>query len=128
MSFQVSSNFLNDEEQTKTQMAILGQEMKILRSEIQEPRVNAVEGTRRAVDPNQKGRKNVTRFCNYCRTNGHTPSWCRKNLRDEELKRIENERTAKKRVMFTQDYNKKRRPDHESEQWTRSQDFQRRNN
>ena len=74
VSFQVSSNFLNDEEQTKAQMATLGQEMKDLRSQLQEHRVNAVEGTATAVDPNQKGRQNATRFCNYCRTNGHTPS------------------------------------------------------
>ena len=54
VSLQVSSNFLNDEEQAKTQMATLGQEMKNLASELHEHRVNAVEGTARAVDPNQK--------------------------------------------------------------------------
>ena len=54
VSFQVSSNFLNDEEQTKAQMATLGQEMKNLRSELLEHRVNAVEGNSRTVDPNQK--------------------------------------------------------------------------
>ena len=74
VSFQVSSNFLNDEEQTKAQIATLGQKMKNLRSELQEHRVNAVEGNPRTADPNQKGRQNATRFCNYCRTNGHTPS------------------------------------------------------
>ena len=36
VSFQVSSNLLNDEEQTKVQLATLGQEMKNLRSELQE--------------------------------------------------------------------------------------------
>ena len=128
VSFQVSSNFLNDDEQTKAQMATLGQEMKNLRSELQDHRVNAVEGNPRAVDLNQKGRQNATQFCNCCRTNGHTPSWCRKNIRDEELKRIEKERTAEKKISFTQDYNKKRRPDHGSQQWARGQDFQRRNN
>ena len=128
VSFQVSSKFLNDEEQTKAQMATLGQEMKNLRSELQEHRVNAVEGTTRAVDPNQKGRQDATRFCNYCPTNGHTPSWCRKKIRDEELKRIENERTTEKIVTFTQDYNKKRGPDRGSLEWTSGQDFQRRNN
>ena len=126
VSFQVSSNFLNIEEQTKAQMATLGQSMKNLRSELQEHRVNAVEGNSRTVDPNQKGRQNATRFCNYYRTNGHTPSWCRKKLRDEELKRIENGRTAERKVTFSQDYNKKRGPNHGSEQWTRGQDFQRR--
>ena len=53
VSIQVSSNFLNDGEQTKAQMATLGQEMKNLRSELQEHRVNAIEGNSRAVDPNQ---------------------------------------------------------------------------
>ena len=120
-SFQVSSNFLNDEEQTKAELASLGQEMKNLRTELQEHRVNAVEGTSKPVDPNQKGRQNATRFCNYCRTNGHTPRWCRRKIRDEELKKIENERTAEKRVTFTQDYNKKRGPSHGSGQWNNNQ-------
>ena len=127
VSFQVSSNFSNDEEHTKAEMATLGQEMTSLRSELQEHRVNAVEGNSRTVDPKQKGRQNAIRFCNYCRTNGHTPSWCRKKIRVEELKRIENERTAEKKVTFLQDYDKKRGPDHGSEQWARGQDFQRRN-
>ena len=109
-------------------MATFGQDMKNLRSELQEHRVIAVEGNPRTVDPNQKGGQNATRLCNYCRTNGHTPSWCRKKTRDEELKRIEIERNAEKKVTFTQDYNKKRGPDHGWQQWTRGQDFQRRNN
>ena len=123
VSIQVSSNFLNNEEQTKAQMATLGQEMKNLRSELQEHRVNAIKREPRTVDPNQKGRQNATRFCNYCRTNGYTRSWCRKKTRDEELKRIERERTAEKELTFSQDYNKKRGPDQGSEQWTRGQDF-----
>ena len=64
LSFQVSSNFLNDEEQTRAQMATLGEKMKNLQSEPQEHRVNAVEENRRTVDPNQKERQNTTRFCN----------------------------------------------------------------
>ena len=42
VSFQVSSNFLNDEEQTKAELATLGQEMKNLRTELQEHRVNVM--------------------------------------------------------------------------------------
>ena len=49
VSFQVSSNFLNDEEQTKAQLATLGLEIKNLRSELQEHRVNAVERNSRTV-------------------------------------------------------------------------------
>ena len=121
--FQVSSNFLNDEEQTKAKLALLGKEMKNLRTEFQEHRVNAIEGTSKPVHPNQKGRQNATRFCGYCRTNGNTPSWCRKKIRDEQLKRIENERTAEKKVTFTQDYNKKRGPSHGSGQWKNTRNF-----
>ena len=80
VSFQVSSNFLNDEEHTTAQLATLGQEMKNLRSELQKRRLNAVEVIPRTVGPNQKGSQNATRFCNHCRTSGHTPSWCRKNI------------------------------------------------
>ena len=35
VSYQVSSNFLNDEEQTKVQLASLGQETRNLHSEIE---------------------------------------------------------------------------------------------
>ena len=52
LSFQVSSNFVNNEEQTKAQMATLGQEMKNLLSGLEEHRFNAVEGNPRTVDPN----------------------------------------------------------------------------
>ena len=73
------------------------QEMKSLKFELQEHRVNALEGTTRPIDPNKKRKQIATRFCNYCRTNGHTPSWCRKKIRDEELNRIENKRTAERK-------------------------------
>ena len=119
VSYQVSSNFRKDEEQTKVQMASSGQEMKKLRSELQEHRVNALENPRQP-DPNQKGRQNATRFCNYCRTNGHTPSWCRKKIRGEEIKKKQDGMTAEKRVTFTNDYNKRRGPSHGSGQFTYS--------
>ena len=117
VSYQVSSNFLNDEEQTKVQLASLGEEMKNHRSELQEHRVTALENTLQP-DPNQKGRQNATRFRKYCRTNGHTPSWCRKKIRDEEIRRIQNGMVADKRVTFTSDYNKRRGPSKGSGQFT----------
>ena len=54
LSLQVPANLLNGEEQTKAQMATLGQEMKNLQFEQQDHRLNVVEGNLRAVDPNQK--------------------------------------------------------------------------
>ena len=112
VSFQVSSNFLNSDEQTKAEIATLGKEMKNLRAELQEHSINAIEGTPKTADTNQKGLQNATRFSGFCRTSGHTQSWCRKKIRNEELKRIEKERTSEKKVTFTQDYNKKRGHSH----------------
>ena len=100
VSFPISSNFLNDEEQTKAQMANLGEEIKNLRSALQEHRVNAVERTTQPINPNKTGRHNGTRFCNYIAQNGYTPSWCRRKIRHENLKRIENERTAEKSHVY----------------------------
>ena len=117
VSYQISSIFLNDEEQTKVQLASLGQEMKNLRSELQEQRVKALQNPL-LCDPNQKGRQSATRFCNCCRTNGHTPRWCRKKIRDEEVKKIQNGKMAEKRVTFTNDYIKRRGPSHGSGQLT----------
>ena len=117
VSYQVSSKFLKDEEQTKVELASLGQEMKNLRSELQEHRGNALENPR-LPDPNQKGRQNATRFCNYCRNNGHTPMWSKKKIRDEDIKKAQDGMMAEKRVTFTNDYNKRRGPSHGSGQIT----------
>ena len=119
VSYQVSTSFLNDEEQNKAQMASLGQELKNLRTELKEHRINALEANKRPVDPNQKGRQNATRFCGYCRTNGHTSNYCRKKIRVEEAKKLQNEATAEKKVTFTQDNNKQRGPSHGSGDMTR---------
>ena len=101
VSYQVSTSFLNDEEQNKTQMASFGQEFKNLRTELKAHRINALEWNQRPVDPTQKGRQNAKRFCGFCRTNGHTPNYCRKKIRDEEIKNLQNEATAERKVTFT---------------------------
>ena len=119
VSYQVSSNFLNDEKQTILQLASLGQERKNLSSELQQHRVNALENPLQ-LDPNQKGRQNATRFCNYCRTNGHIPSWCIKKFRDKEIKKLQDGMMAEKRVTLTNDHNKRRGPSHGSGQFTYS--------
>ena len=124
VSYQVSTSFLKDDNkaQGKAQMASLGQELKNLRTELKEHRVTALEGNQRRVDPNQKGRQNATRFCGYCRTNGHTPNYCRKKMRDGEVKKLKNEATAEKKVTFTKDYNKRRGPSHGSGNWASRRD------
>ena len=122
VSYQVSTSFLNDEKQNKAQMATLGQKLKNVRTQLREHRVNAVEGNQKPIDPNQKGRQNATRFCGYCRTNGHAPSYCRRKTRDEEVKKLQNEATTEKKVTFTQDYNKRRGPSHGSGSWINRND------
>ena len=99
-------------------MAHLGRELKNLRSELKELRINSLEGNQKPIDPNQKSRQNVARFCGNCRTNGHTPNYCRKKIRDEEIKKLQYE----KNVTFTQDYNKRRGPSHGAGNWTSRND------
>ena len=64
----------------------------------------------------------ATRFCSYCRTNGHTPNWCRKKMRDEEIKKVQNESNPERRITFTNDYNKRTGPGHGSRFQTRLPD------
>ena len=97
---QVSTSFFNDEDQNKFQ--IRGKEIKNLQTELREHKVNAVEGNQRLIDPNQKERQNATKFCGYCRSNGQTTRFCRRKVRDEELKKLQNETTAEKKVTFNQ--------------------------
>ena len=103
-------------------MASLGQELKSLRTELKEHRINASQRNQKLIDPNQKGRQNATRFCGYCRTNGHTPIYCRKNIRDEEIKKLQEGATAEKTVTFIHYYNKRRGPSHGSGSWTSRND------
>ena len=122
VSYQVSTSFLNDEEQNKAQMASLGKEFKNLRTELKEHRINALEGNQRPVEPNRKGRQNAIMFFGYCRTNGHTSNFCRNKMRNEGIKKLQNEATAEKKVLFTQDYNNRRGLSHGSGYWTSRND------
>ena len=123
VSYQISTRFLNDGEQKKTQMVCVEQEFKNLRTELKEHRINAdLEGNQKPIDLNQKERQNATRFFGYCRTNRHTPKYCRNKIRDEEIKKLQNETTAEKKVTFTQDYDKRRGPSHGSVNWTSQND------
>ena len=95
---EVSSTFLSHEAQTKAKLTTLGQEIKNLRSELKEYHVNAVAITSRTFHPDQQGRQKLTRFCNYCHKNGHTLNWCRKKMRDEEVRKIRNDMSSKRNI------------------------------
>ena len=53
---------------------------------------------------------------------GHTPNWCRKKMRDEEVKKVQNEANTERRITFTNDYNKRTGPGHGSRFPTRLPD------
>ena len=86
---EIFSTFLSYEEQTKAELASLGQEIENLRSELREYHVNAIAVSCRTFRHGQQGRKRTTRFCDYCRKNGHTLNWCRKKMPDEEVRKCD---------------------------------------
>ena len=101
---QVCSNFLHDVEQIKTELATMRQEMRNLRTELQEHRFNCMEGNSRPWAPTQKGNQKTVRFCNYCQKNGHTRNWCRKKMRDQEIRRIQKEMSFKRNHVPNQNH------------------------
>ena len=92
---QVCSNFLHDVEQIKIELDTMRQDMRKLRLELQVHRVNAMEGNSRPWASTQKGKQTTVRFCNYCQKKGHTLKWCRKKMRDEEIRKIQYEMSSK---------------------------------
>ena len=95
---EVSPTFLSHEAQTKAELATLRQEIKNFRSELKEYHVNVVAVTSRTFHPNQQGRQKLTRFCNYCHKNEYTLNWCRKKMRDEDVRKIRNDMSSKRKI------------------------------
>ena len=99
---QISSNYLHDVEQLKTDLATLGQEIRNIRAELQKHRVNTMKGNSRSWALTQKEKQK--RFCNYCHKKRHTPNWCRKKMRDEEIRRVQQDLSLKKNTAPTREY------------------------
>ena len=95
---EVCSTFLSHEAQTIAELATLGQEIRNLRSDLKEYHVNAVALTSRTFHPDQQGRQKTIRFCNYCHKNGLTLNWCRKKMRDEEVRKIRNDMSSQRKI------------------------------
>ena len=68
---EVSSTFLSCEGETQAELATLGQELKTW-TELRKYHVNARAIFCRTFYHGQQGRQETTRFCDYCRRNGHT--------------------------------------------------------
>ena len=62
-------------------------------------------------DPNIKSRPNSTRFCDYCRSNGHSISRCTKKQIDDSVNKLRNELVEPRRpnITFSNDYRKNNR-------------------
>ena len=100
LMLQVSSNFLHDVEQIKAKLTTLSQELRNLRVEFQEHRLNAMEGNSRPWAPTQYGNQKTVRFCHYCHKNGHTPKWCRKKKCETKKYEKYNMKCPPKIIMF----------------------------
>ena len=69
---------------------------------------------------NNKSRQNATRFCHYCRRNGHTLQYCRIKAFDDERKHQYNRENQQKKPTFTNDYNKRKGPNFGSQNYHNS--------
>ena len=102
---EVSSTFVFHEGQTKAELATLAEEVKILRSECKEHHVNAIAVNPQTFHPDQQRRqKPAARFCNYCHKNGHRLNWCRKKMRDEEVRKVRFQMSSRRKTLPTLNY------------------------
>ena len=101
---QICANFLHDVEQIKIELATMRQEMRNPRTKLQEDRVNCMQRNFRPWAPTEKGNQKTVRFCNYCQKNGHTSKWCRKKMRDEEIRRVQYDMSFNKNIAPIPEY------------------------
>ena len=91
LSYTVTTALTGGESHADPLIQEMRDDLKGIKLQIKEQMNNTINAVEITVDPNATGRRMATRFCGYCRTNGHTPNWCRKKMRDEEVKKVQNE-------------------------------------
>ena len=101
---QVCSKFLYVVEHIKTQLVRKRQEMRNLRTELQEHRVICMEGNFRPWAPTQKANQKTVWLCNNCQKNVHPPKWCRKEMRGEEIRRVQHDMSFNKSIAPIREY------------------------
>ena len=93
-------------------MTSLETQIKELTKLIKNQEVSAIneQHSFRRRDPDVKGRPNKTRFCDYCRMNGHSISRCSKKQVQDEVNKLRKELTIKndRKVSFETDYKRNR--------------------
>ena len=93
---EVSSTFLSHEAQTEAELATLGQEIKKPSIRVERISRQCRSSNFRDFSSQSTRKKKTTRFCNYCHKKGHTLNWCRRKMRDEELRKIRNDMSSKR--------------------------------
>ena len=90
------------------ELITLERKINDLSSPLKSNEVNAIDSSSPR-DPNIKGRPNTTRFCEYCRTNGH--SKCTKKQIDDSVNKLRKEIVEPRRqnLTFSNDYRKNNR-------------------
>ena len=95
-------------ESTTDKMTSLETQIKELIKLIKNQEVSAIndQNSFQRRHPDIKGRPNSTRFCEYCRMNGHSISRCSKKHFQDEVNKLRKELTTKneRRVSFEIDY------------------------
>ena len=91
-------------ERIKIGLATMHQELRNLRTELQQHRVNCMKGNFKPWAPTQKGQQKTVRFCNYCRKNGLTPNLYRQKIRDEEIRKVQRDMSFKKNLAPIREY------------------------
>ena len=83
--YSVSSEFVpNSTNDQNSKLDSLVKQVRELSTFLREQQVNALNQTNtRTNDVNTKSRQNATRFCHYCRRNGHTLQYCRTKAFDD---------------------------------------------
>ena len=71
-----------------TRLHYLEQQIKELTAIFKEQQVNQItQPNSRPANADNKSRQKMTRFCSYCRRNGHTLMYCRTKTYDDEIKK-----------------------------------------
>ena len=111
-TYSVRSEFVpNSTNEQNSKLDSLEKQVRELSTLLKEQQVNALnQANTRTNDVNNKSRQNATRFCHYCRRNGHTLQYCRTKAFDDERKRQYNRENQQKKPTFTNDYNKRKGP------------------
>ena len=109
VSSELAPNSTNDQ---SSRFNLMGQQIKEIMSLLKEQQFNLTSQVNHFIqkDVNNKSRQPATRFCLYCRRNGHTIQFCRNKASDDEFRRQQARQNQERKQTFTHDYNRRKGP------------------